>query len=172
MRQDGARTVAPGWWRSGARLSVLAGAAVLASLALAACSSSSKPSSSGNSGNQAPTTLGTRSGPDGTYLTDNRGVTLYDFVNDTPTSSSCVAACASQWPPLTGTATAGSQVQGSLITTITRPDGTKQVAYNGHPLYYYAGDSAAGQTNGQGQNLNGGLWWLISPAGDEIKKTG
>jgi predicted lipoprotein with Yx(FWY)xxD motif len=96
-------------------------------------------------------------------------VSLYDFVNDTPTTSNCVGACATSWPPLTGTATAGTGVTGSMITTITRPDGTKQVAYNGHPLYYYRGDSAAGQTNGQGLNLNGGLWWLLTPAGAELK---
>jgi predicted lipoprotein with Yx(FWY)xxD motif len=171
MRQDGARTVVRGRrLRSGARLSLLC-AAVLASLALAACSSSSKPKSGGTGGG-APVQLLTKTGADGTYITDSRGVSLYDFVNDTPTSSNCVGACASQWPPLTDTVTAGAGVNGSLITMITRPDGTKQAAYNGHPLYYYAGDGGAGQTNGQGQNLNGGLWWLISPAGDEIKKTG
>jgi len=152
---------------SGVRLPLIVVVA-LAAVVLAACSSSSKTPASGG-GNQAPTTLMTHTGSAGTYLTDNRGVALYDFVNDTPTSSSCVGACATVWPPLTGTATAGTGVTGSMITTITRPDGTKQVAYNGHPLYYYHGDSAAGQTNGQGQNLNGGLWWLLSPAGTEIK---
>lgn len=166
MRQVVVRTAVRSRSGGGVRLSLLV-AVALAGVFLAGCSSSSKPAA--GAGTEAPTTLTTHTGPDGTYVTDNRGVSLYDFVNDTPTSSTCVGACASTWPPLTGTAVAGSGVTGSLITTITRPDGTKQVAYNGHPLYYYQGDSGAGQTNGQGQNLNGGLWWLISPAGDEIK---
>ncbi|HKD97698.1 MAG TPA: hypothetical protein VKB69_08860 [Micromonosporaceae bacterium] len=170
MRQVVARTAVRGrFGGGGTRLSVVV-AALLATLALAACSSSSKSSGSGGTSTQAPKTLKTATGSAGTYLTDGRGFALYDFVNDTPTSSTCVGSCATFWPPVTSPATAGSGVTASLITTITRPDGTKQVAYNGHPLYFYNGDSAAGQTNGQGLNQEGGVWWLLSPAGDEIHK--
>jgi hypothetical protein len=64
--------------------------------------------------------------------------------------------------------TASDGASSSDIATITRTDGTKQVTYAGHPLYYFAGDSAAGQTKGQGINGFGALWWLVAPSGQEI----
>ena len=104
----------------------------------------------------------------GTYLTDGKGMTLYLFKSDTdgsPPTSACTSAngCDRIWPPLTVTSgervTAGSGVTGK-ITTFKRPSGALQVAYNGIPLYYYVGDSAPGQTNGQGY---GGLWYVVKP---------
>jgi hypothetical protein len=55
-----------------------------------------------------------------------------------------------------------------MLTTITRSDGTKQVVYAGHPLYYYKLDTAAGQTNGQGSDNFGAMWWLLAPSGQPI----
>ena len=92
-----------------------------------------------------------------TVLTDTSGFTLYWFAPDTATRSNCTGTCAAYWPPLTGTPSAGPGVTGKLAT-IKRSDGTAQVAYNGHPLYTYIGDTAPGQNFGNGLNLNGGLW--------------
>jgi len=91
-------------------------------------------------------------------------MTLYWFVPDTSTTSKCTGSCATYWPPVTGPVTAGSGVTGTL-GVITRPDGTKQATYDGHPLYTYAGDSAPGQANGNDKNLSGGVWWEMTVSG-------
>jgi predicted lipoprotein with Yx(FWY)xxD motif len=92
-----------------------------------------------------------------TVLTNAKGFTLYSFAPDTPASSKCYGSCAVYWPPVTGTAAAGPGLPGK-VTTITRTDGSRQLTYNGHPLYTYIGDSAPGQARGNNINLNGGLW--------------
>jgi predicted lipoprotein with Yx(FWY)xxD motif len=92
-----------------------------------------------------------------TVLTNARGFTLYSFAPDTPTTSKCYDSCAAYWPPITGTAAAGSGLPGR-IGTITRTGGARQLTYNGHPLYTYIGDTAPGQAKGNNLNLNGGLW--------------
>jgi predicted lipoprotein with Yx(FWY)xxD motif len=56
----------------------------------------------------------------------------------------------------------------SDLGTITRSDGTKQVTYDGHPLYYFVGDKGAGQASGQGSDGFGAKWWLVSPAGADV----
>jgi len=96
-----------------------------------------------------------------TVLTDSKGFTLYSFAPDTATTSNCTGSCAAYWPPLTGAPTAGPGVTGEL-GTITRPDGTTQATYNGHPLYTYVGDTHPGQANGNNLNLNGGLWHEVT----------
>ena len=114
----------------------------------------------------------TKTGPLGTYLVDGTGKSLYLFAIDTPTASKCSGPCAQAWPPLTttGKPTAGAGVTASKLTTIMRSDGSTQVVYAGHPLYFFQGDTAAGQTTGQGLSNFGGLWWLVSPAGTPISK--
>jgi predicted lipoprotein with Yx(FWY)xxD motif len=102
----------------------------------------------------------------GNYLTDEDGRTLYVFVNDTSTSSNCNGACASLWIPLIGSAAAGSGVTGSMIGTVTRQDGSNQVAYHGHPLYYFSQDVNPNDLKGQG--YGNGKWWVISPTGAPI----
>lgn len=97
-------------------------------------------------------------------LTNAQGYTLYWFAPDTPTRSACDGTCAVYWPPLTGRPVAGAGVTGRL-GTIRRSDGTTQVAYDGHPLYTYVGDSAPGQANGNDINLNGGLWYEMAASG-------
>jgi predicted lipoprotein with Yx(FWY)xxD motif len=111
-------------------------------------------------------------GTAGTYLTDGSGKSLYLFAADSGGKSVCNGSCAAAWPPLTssGAPTAGSGATASMLTTIKRDDGSTQVVYNGHPLYYYIGDTAAGDTTGQGINMFGGLWWLVTPAGAAIQK--
>jgi predicted lipoprotein with Yx(FWY)xxD motif len=92
-----------------------------------------------------------------TVLANSKGLTLYWFAPDTATRSACYGSCAVYWPPVTGPATAGPGVTGRLAT-IKRSDGSVQATYDGHPLYTYVGDSAAGQAHGNNLNLNGGLW--------------
>jgi predicted lipoprotein with Yx(FWY)xxD motif len=97
-------------------------------------------------------------------LTNAKGLTLYWFAPDTATRSACYGSCASYWPPLTGTPSAGPGVSGKL-GTITRTGGTLQATYDGHPLYTYIGDGGPGQASGNNLNLNGGLWHDIPIAG-------
>ena len=99
-----------------------------------------------------------------TVLTNANGRTLYWFAPDTATRSACYGTCAAYWPPVRGAVTAGPGVTGRL-GTITRSDGSVQATYDGHPLYTYVGDTAAGQANGNRLNLNGGLWYEVTPSG-------
>jgi predicted lipoprotein with Yx(FWY)xxD motif len=99
-----------------------------------------------------------------TVLANAKGLTLYWFAPDTATRSACYGTCAVYWPPVTGPATAGPGVTGKLAT-IKRSDGSVQATYDGHPLYTYVGDSAAGQANGNNLNLNGGLWHEVTASG-------
>src|SRR5690242_1711070 len=92
-----------------------------------------------------------------TVLTNARGFTLYFFAPDTPATSKCYDSCAVYWPPVTGAAAAGPGLPGR-VGAITRTGGSRQLTYNGHPLYTYVGDSAPGQARGNNLNLNGGLW--------------
>jgi predicted lipoprotein with Yx(FWY)xxD motif len=107
----------------------------------------------------------------GQALVDGEGRSLYLFTNDTQNSgaSSCEGECLVNWPPLftNGDAVAGEGVDEAMLGTITLPDGTTQVTYNGWPLYYYIDDTAAGDANGQGV---GGVWFLVTPAGEMIEQ--
>ena len=160
------------------RVSGFAGAAVAVALLASACSSGgSGHSGSGSSGANAAgggsasaVKIETHSGPKGTHLTDGSGKSLYMFVSDSATKSTCNATCIVYWPPLTGTAQAGSGTSAGQLSTITRSDGSKQVAYAGHPLYYYKEDDAAGDTKGQGSDEFGAKWWLVAPSGKAITK--
>ena len=149
------------------------GAAGLAAavLAIAACGSSasscSSPPAAGASSPAASssgTTLMSTTMSGTKVLTNAAGFTLYWFAPDTSTTSKCTGSCATYWPPVKGPATAGSGVTGTLAT-ITRPDGTTQATYNGHPLYTYAADSAPGQAKGNGLNVSGGLWHEVTVSG-------
>jgi predicted lipoprotein with Yx(FWY)xxD motif len=103
----------------------------------------------------------------GMVLVDGSGRTLYLFEKDEPNQSACSGACVAAWPvdQSSGAPKAGSGVKASLLGTISRGDGTTQVAYNGHPLYYYAGDSGPGQQSGQGIDAFGAKWFVVTPAG-------
>jgi predicted lipoprotein with Yx(FWY)xxD motif len=106
----------------------------------------------------------------GSVLVDAEGKTLYVFDNDQGSTSSCEGGCATTWPPLAtdGEPTAGEGVDAALLGTTERSDGTTQVTYDGHPLYTYNADTAAGDTNGQGV---GGIWWVVAPDGQKITGT-
>ena len=145
---------------------VLAGLA--ATLALAATASAGTPTPTPQA------SVMTRSGPMGTYLTDGQGKSLYLFVADKTSTSTCSGPCAAAWPPLltSGAPKAGPGVDQSKLGTSPRSGGATQVTYNGHPLYLFTGDTAAGQTSGQGLNNFGALWWLVNPQGAAITTTG
>jgi predicted lipoprotein with Yx(FWY)xxD motif len=105
----------------------------------------------------------------GTVLVNSQGRTLYWFANDTSTKSNCTGSCATYWPPVTGTAVAaaGASLPHSF-GTIKRAGGQTQATYDGHPLYTYSGDTAAGQVNGNGINASGGRWWAVTPSGSSL----
>jgi predicted lipoprotein with Yx(FWY)xxD motif len=109
----------------------------------------------------------------GKILVDSKGRTAYLFQKDTGPTSMCSGACATDWPPVTttGKPTAGKGLTASMVGTTTRSDGTKQVTYNGHPLYLYVGDQNAGDTNGQGVDAFGAKWYALSAAGSAVTKS-
>ncbi|MEA2656277.1 MAG: hypothetical protein QOE02_325 [Rhodospirillaceae bacterium] len=106
----------------------------------------------------------------GQILVDSQGRTLYLFKADQGTKSACTGACAVAWPPLlvTGKPIAGSGVKASLLGTATRPEGKTQVTYSGHPLYLFAQDQKAGETNGQGVSAFGAAWFALNSAGNQV----
>lgn len=165
----------------------IAGVAVLATAALivAGCGSSSNSSTSSaaaaapSSSSTATTspasattgvTVKTATSSHGTYLAGPNGRALYLWVADTGGKSSCSGACAGAWPPLVtkGKPVAGTGVNASDLGTTMRSDGTEEVTYKGHPLYYFAGDTSAGSVTGQGSNSFGAKWWLVAPSGAAI----
>ena len=105
----------------------------------------------------------------GDILTDGEGRTLYLFKSDANGTSTCVDDCEATWPPLTGTVVAGDGLNGSQLGSTQRADGTNQVTYAGHPLYYFSGDQAQGDTNGQGI---GDVWFVVGPDGSAITSAG
>ena len=151
---------------------LLAGAAalVLAALALAGCGGGSDTDATPTTASGSPATIGVANGDIGKILVDAQGRTLYLFQKDSGTQSTCFGKCAVNWPPLdvSGKPTEGSGADSELVGTTSRPGGKSQVTYNGHPLYLFAGDKNAGDTNGEGVNAFGGSWYALSPAGDEV----
>lgn len=108
------------------------------------------------------TAQATVSGKATTILTDSQGRTLYYFTPDTASKTACTGSCAQAWPPLlftgTGTPTASTSLPGTLA--VFQNANGNQIIYNDHPLYTYSGDSAAGQTNGEGLF---GKWFVATP---------
>jgi predicted lipoprotein with Yx(FWY)xxD motif len=118
--------------------------------------------------------VGTASGAHGVYVTGASGRALYLWVADNHRMSNCSGECAKAWPPLItqGTPVAGHGATAGDLGTITRANGSKQVTYNGHPLYYYVADTSAGMTTGQDNNSFGAKWWLVAPSGSAIVSGG
>ena len=169
------------------KLFVGVGGAVAAAATVAACSSAASstaaapaasptgspaaasPAGAGASASGG-TVITTAKSSAGTVLTTSAGRAVYLWVKDTGDMSNCNGACAGAWPPVTttGTATATGGAMASDIGTITRSDGTKQVTYDGHPLYYFSGDSGPGTASGQGSDGFGAKWWLVAPTGSDV----
>ena len=129
--------------------------------------SSAAPSAAGAAGGSQ---VGLHTTSLGTFLVDGQGKTLYLFEKDTGTTSTCTGACASAWPPFTtkGAPQAGSGVNTSMLGTTTRSDGSTEVTYHGHPLYYFAGDTGPGTTKGEGLKAFGAGWYVVNAAGNKI----
>jgi predicted lipoprotein with Yx(FWY)xxD motif len=122
-----------------------------------------------------PASLGVENNGDlGKILADTHGRTLYLFQRDRGGRSACTGGCAAAWPPLrvAGKPVVGTGASAARIGSTARSDGGPQVTYNGHPLYTYTADSNPGDTNGQGLNAFGGLWFAVNPAGDQVSGTG
>ncbi len=97
----------------------------------------------------------------GSYLTDTKGMALYVFKKDAPGKSACAGECVAKWPLYYREKIgAGGALKEGDFGTITRDDGQKQTTYKGMPLYYFAGDKAANETNGQGVK---DVWFLAVP---------
>jgi predicted lipoprotein with Yx(FWY)xxD motif len=116
------------------------------------------------------TTISARASALGQILVDGSGRTLYLFEADKGRTSTCYDACAGIWPPVVTSAApvAGPGVNQALLATTTRKDGSLEVVYNGHPLYYFAPDKQTGQTTGQGISSFGADWYVLSPAGTKV----
>jgi predicted lipoprotein with Yx(FWY)xxD motif len=162
------------------RFSLLLAGSALAALALAGCTASTTPSTSG-AAPSSPTSvapapaskdLTTTTSKLGTIVVDGKGMTAYMFDKDVAGSgkSNCAGPCAAAWPAITSTSTTPS-VSGvtGAVATIPGTGGANQITIDGHPIYTFASDKAAGDTNGQGV---GKIWWVIGADGKEISKVG
>lgn len=119
----------------------------------------------------AGTTVKVASTKLGNILVDANGRTLYLFLADSANVSNCNSSgCVAYWPPLLtkGAPQAGPGVNASLLGTTTRKDGTVEVTYAGHPLYYFLPDTKPGQVSGQGVDSFGAEWYVVSPSGMQI----
>jgi len=158
--------------------------ALLALLGLVAAgcggsSSSSAASQSGVAGAQHSTSSvavkARKVGALGAVLVNPAGKTLYVFMKDQHSRVTCTGSCASFWHPLkwtsSGKPTAGAPAKTSMLGTDKNPSGGRVVTYAHWPLYTYVGDKSAGKASGEGLNLNGGKWYVISPAGKVVKHT-
>jgi predicted lipoprotein with Yx(FWY)xxD motif len=113
-------------------------------------------------------------GPHGAHLVDSGGIALYVLEGDRM-GEKCVGECLNAWPPVLAGAvqpTAEAGLQGAMVATIARPDGSRQVTYNRQPLYRYAGDGGAGSTNGHALKDEHGTWYLVSPQGARVEHAG
>jgi predicted lipoprotein with Yx(FWY)xxD motif len=131
-----------------------------------ATTQASSPAATGT----ATVSLAAISGIPGKALVGSNGHTVYLFEADKSGTSACSGACAAAWPPLivSGTPKAGSGVSQALLGTIKRSNGAMQLAYNGHPLYYFTADTAAGTARGQGLNAFGAKWYVVNASGSKI----
>jgi predicted lipoprotein with Yx(FWY)xxD motif len=172
----------------------LGAAASTVALILAGCGSASKktgataaspaastpaqtpPASAGGSYTSAGTgvTVSTKHGKLGMILAAGpKKLTVYLFEADKGANSSCTGTCTSVWPPVSsaGNPRAGGSAIAADLGTITRSDGSKQVTYKGHPLYYYAKDGDSGDAYGQSLSSFGASWYVLAPSGIKVDRS-
>jgi predicted lipoprotein with Yx(FWY)xxD motif len=143
-----------------------------AAFALTACSSSGSSGSTtpansvapGASSSSSSSSTGTAISLQGGVLVGSNGHTLYFNTVDTVSNIKCTGACAEEWPPLNGPATVSGGLNAAKFGTATRPDGSVQATYNGHPLYMFDEDKQAGDKKGDGFKDEGGSWHVAAPA--------
>lgn len=174
------------------RRSLALGAAATAVALLAGCGSSSSSSSSSTAASTPASTPSTQSTAASTSTTAASGpgvsvdtkhaklgtilaagpkkLTVYMFEADKGTTSSCNGACARVWPPVTTSAapSGGAGAVSADLGTTKRSDGTEQVTYKGHPLYFYDDDKDSGDAYGQGSKAFGASWYVLKPSGAKI----
>lgn len=168
--------------RTGVAIKWMTAAVLLVAVGSGCSSSSSKPSAAGpypstsapassTPSSGATATVSAADSKFGSILVDADGRTLYLFEADTSATSTCNDSCAAAWPPLTvtGPPQAGQGATAGLLGTSKRADNTTQVTYNGHPLYYYAGDVKAGDTSGEEVDGFGAKWYVLNAAGDKVE---
>lgn len=153
-------------------------AASVAALLVAACGSGAQSTASASPSaapSPSPAATGTTiavasKAKVGQILVDGTGRTVYLFVADTGSVSTCYTTCAQIWPPVltSGAPHAGTGASASLLGTTTRTDGKTEVTYAGHPLYYFVQDKEESDATGQGVDGFGGLWWVLSPSGAAV----
>jgi predicted lipoprotein with Yx(FWY)xxD motif len=149
---------------SSSLVALLAGAALLIVAVSASSAENGRPRTAGRA------SVSVRQTPLGKILVDSHGRTLYLFKGDRPNASTLSRAGLIVWPAFTSTGTpraAGGAKAASVATIIAR-GGRRQVTYDRHPLYYYIGDQAPGETHGQGLNQFGGLWYVVAPSGNAV----
>ncbi|MFI4991781.1 MAG: hypothetical protein ACHQHO_12825 [Solirubrobacterales bacterium] len=171
------------------------GAAAAAVALLAGCGSSSSSSSSSTAASTpastqstaastASTSTSAAAGPGVTVETKHaklgtilaagpKKLTVYLFEKDKGSTSSCTGACAKVWPPVTsaGMPSAAAGAVGADLGTVKRADGTEQVTYKGHPLYFYDDDKDAGDAYGQGSKAFGAGWYVLKPSGSKLDES-
>jgi predicted lipoprotein with Yx(FWY)xxD motif len=154
------------------RISLRIGAIALVVAVIAVVASSSAVASKSTAAKPTVTTKKLKGL--GVVLVNSRGRTLYMFVPDKRKKVTCKGTCAKVWPPLKlkkgQRPTAGGAARKKLLGSDPNPSGGRVVTYNRWPLYTYIADTKAGQATGQAINLNGGYWYVLSPAGKVIKK--
>ena len=151
-----------------ARTAPLLAVAAIASIAIATGASAATAAPRAAS----TATVSARTTKLGRILVDAHGRTLYLFEKDAHGKSACTGACARSWPPLmtSGRPKASGGANARMLGTTHRASGT-QVTYHGHPLYRFAGDAKAGQTNGEGSTAFGASWYVLGTNGDKIDKS-
>ena len=132
----------------------------------------SKSASTTSSTAPAAVVITTKHTKYGTVLASgSKKATVYLFEGDKGSSSSCTGACAAAWPPVTGQPSASGSASSAHVGVITRSDGTKQVTYNGHPLYTFATDKDSGDAYGEGIKAFGADWYVVSPSGNKVDES-
>jgi predicted lipoprotein with Yx(FWY)xxD motif len=140
----------------------------------AAQSTPAATSASSSSTETAGVMVETKHAKLGTILAaGSKQLTVYLFEGDKGAASSCTGGCAQVWPPVTttGEPKAAGGASAADLATITRPDGTKQVTYKGHPLYFFARDGDKGDAYGQGVKGFGADWYVLAPSGRKVDKS-
>jgi predicted lipoprotein with Yx(FWY)xxD motif len=172
-----------------ARIQFLPALAVSVAL-LAGCGSASKSSSTNPGGSAAASTAATSTASAsaastsvpvvvtakqsklGTILAaGKKRLTVYLFGADKGSSSACTGACAAAWPPVLGKASVAGAAMSADLGSITRPDGTTQVTYKGHPLYFFTKDKDDGDAYGEGVKAFGADWYVLAPSGNKVDKS-
>jgi predicted lipoprotein with Yx(FWY)xxD motif len=128
-----------------------------------------EPTEPGTTEPAAPsgTTITTGDSPFGTMLFDDADQAIYIWELEPTSTPECYDDCAVAWPPVLteGDPVADGEVDADLLGVTERTDGSQQVTYNDHPLYYYAHEEP-GEVKCHNIATHGGLWWVIQPDGD------